>query len=52
MALFSQQMTRKCLPLVDGGREVKAEVTLFTAEGDSAAADRLRQSCQNRTSSS
>lgn len=52
IALFSQQMTRKCLPLVEGAGEVKAEVTLLTAEGASAAADRFRQSCQYRTSSS
>lgn len=52
MALFTQQMTRKCLPLVDGGGEAKPEVTLLTAVGASAAAARLRQSCQNRTSSS
>lgn len=38
MALFTQQMTRKCLPLVDGAGEANAEVTLLTAEGASAAA--------------
>ena len=52
IALFSQQMTRKCLPLVDGAGELKAEVTLLTAEGASAAAERLRHSCQKHTSSS
>lgn len=52
IALFTQQMTRKCLPLVDGAGDVKPEVTLLTAVGASAAAARLRQSCQNRTSSS
>ena len=52
MALFTQQMTRKCLPLVDGAGEENAEVTVLAAEGASAAADRLRHSCQNRTSSS
>lgn len=52
MALFSQQMTRKCLPLVDGAGELKADATLLTADGASAAAERLRQSCQKRTSSS
>lgn len=46
MALYSQQMTRKCLPFVDGAGEEKAEVTLLPADGASAAADRLRQSCQ------
>lgn len=52
MALFSQQITRKCLPLVAGARELNADVTWLTADGDSAAADRLRQSFQKRTSSS
>ena len=52
MALFSQQITRKWRPLVEGAGELKAEVTLFTAVGASAAAERLRQSCQYRTSSS
>lgn len=45
-------MTRKCLPFVAGARGLKAEVTRLTADGASAAAARLRQSCQNRTSSS
>lgn len=52
MALFSQQMTRKCLPLVDGGGELKGKANWFTAAGASAAAERLRHSCQKRTSSS
>lgn len=52
MALFSQQITRKCLPFVDGAGELKDEVTWLTADGASAAAERLRQSCQKRTSSS
>lgn len=43
-------MTRKCLPFVDGAGELKAEVC--TAVGASAAAERLCQSCQKRTSSS
>lgn len=52
MALFSQHMTRKCLPFVDGAGELKAEVNWLTADGGSAAAERLRHSCQNLTSSS
>lgn len=52
MALFSQHMTRKCLPFVAGAGELNEEVTLLAPEGASVAADRLRQSCQKRTSSS
>ena len=52
MALFSQQITRKCLPFVEGAGVLKADVTWLTAEGASAAAERFRQSCQKRTSSS
>lgn len=47
MALFSQQITTKCLPLVDvTGLPPKAEEFWFTAVGASEAAARLRQCCQ------